>query len=994
MVQRVFLDWAQPLLSGLTEWLAASGWREDQGILDLSDAAVVVPTAGAGRRLRQALAQWAAERRAGVLSPLVITPEVLIAWGADSPAEASAEMAGRGEQVMAWAAVLAGLDLNQWRSLFPVDPVNQDLPWAMSAAGDLLKLRRTLEEGGRDLRMAAETLGPDNPESARWQTLARLEALAVKRLERGGWRDPVTARLEAAASPVLPEAVRQVILAGAPDSIRLTRMALEAMDAQGLARVTVVIHAPASLAETFDLWGRPLAEVWMTREINLPDGHGAIRLTSRPEDAAALLMERLEATRTDPGSLAIGSADQEVSGPLRRLAAEADIPVFDPEGLPLLAHEISWLVKTLTRLLHTGAWQAAGQLLRIPDVLSLAVSAVGGTDARRLLEEWDAFQLDRLPQSLAQAAGPAENWSEQRWKAAGERALATTGKPLPAAPGRVLSRVLEWFRHLLEDFKNPSLPEALTRLLERVYSGRKFSTGADRQRFVAAVTAWQEAAVSVEKGASAFLPRLSTAGRLDLAAVLVKDARLYTAHPDEARALHGWLELPWQEAPELIIAGLNEGMVPDSVLGDAWLPDSVRASLDLKTNDTRLARDSYLLTAMTASRRRSGALRLLCGRMNAAGDPLKPSRLLLRCPPAELPERALRLFPKELDDQRGRTPAPPWQRAWKLKVPPMPEDSPVLKRLNVTAFADYLKCPLRFYLRHVLKMEAFDATRAELESRAVGSLFHSAMEEFHKQPDLRDSQDEGRITGFLHDRLEERVSREYGDSLTVPVDMQLEVVRNCLARAALIHAQESSLGWRFHGVELTFPGQVTLKGTEIRGRIDLVQHHPELGYRILDYKTSTKAVKPVEAHLKSVSSKSEKDRLRRLPGREWAVVDDGARLYRWKNLQLPLYARIMAAHYGVERVQVGYISLPRAVSEARLEVWDGLDSALQTAAWACAGGVIDSVRQGLFWPPGRGLEYDDFESLVFEDTESSFDPALLHGAHSRLSALAASADHS
>ncbi|RYD31278.1 MAG: PD-(D/E)XK nuclease family protein, partial [Verrucomicrobiaceae bacterium] len=691
--------------------------------------------------------------------------------------------------------------------------------------------------------------------------------------------------------------------------------------------------------------------------------------------------------------MAIGSADQEVSGPLRRMAAEADIPVFDPEGVPLLGHEVSWLVKTLTRLLHTGAWQAAGQLLRIPDVLALAVSAVGGTDARRLLEEWDAFQLDRLPQSLAQAAGPAEDWSERRRQAAEERALAG-GRSLPPAPIRVLPRVLEWFQRLLADFKNPSLPEALTGLLERVYSGRKFSTGADRQRFVAAVIAWQEAAVSVEKGASAFLPRLSTAGRLDLAAVLVKDARLYTAHPDEARALHGWLELPWQEAPELIIAGLNEGMVPDSVLGDAWLPDSVRASLDLKTNDTRLARDSYLLTAMTASRRRSGALRLLCGRMNAAGDPLKPSRLLLRCPPAELPERALRLFPKELDDQRGRIPAPPWQRAWRLKVPPAPEDSPVLRRLNVTAFADYLKCPLRFYLRHVLKMEAFDATRAELESRAVGSLFHSAMEEFHKQPGLRDSQDEGRITEFLHDRLEERVSREYGGSLTVPVDMQLEVVRNCLARAAIIHAQESSLGWRFHRVELAFPSQVIVKGTEIRGRIDLIQHHPDLGYRILDYKTSTKAVKPVDAHLKSVSSKSEKDRLRRLPGREWALVDDGAKLHRWTNLQLPLYARIMAAHYQVDRVQVGYISLPRAVSEAGLEVWDGLDSALQTAAWACAEGVIDSVRQGLFWPPGQGLKYDDFESLVFEDTESSFDPALLHEAHNRLRALAASADPS
>ena len=50
--------------------------------------------------------------------------------------------------------------------------------------------------------------------------------------------------------------------------------------------------------------------------------------------------------------------------------------------------------------------------------------------------------------------------------------------------------------------------------LETVYGDRHFATGAQRQQFTGAVTAWHEAVISVERGASAFLPDLSAAARL------------------------------------------------------------------------------------------------------------------------------------------------------------------------------------------------------------------------------------------------------------------------------------------------------------------------------------------------------------------------------------------------------------------------------------------------------------------------------------------------
>jgi ATP-dependent helicase/nuclease subunit B len=1021
MAKRVFLDWSRPLVAGLTDWLAAeSRWEAGHGALDLSDVILVVPTAAAGRRLRQALALWADARGTGVLSPQIITPEVLITWGVEAaalsgnagnsgnsaalrahkPPLPERELAGRGEQVLAWASVLTGLNLDDWRELFPVDPVSQDVSWALGAAADVLKLRRTLEEGGHDLASAGRALGEENTESARWACLTRLEELAVRRLESGGWRDPVSARLAAAANPALPEAEsetlsqtppertetggpglspagshRRLVLAGLPDSIQLTRTALAAIETKGLAEVTVAMHAPESLAEAFDDWGRPLPEVWTERHIRFPKGNDTVSLTSRPEDAAGTLIRRLRQAEAagGPGSVVMGSADAEVAAPLLRLAADEGIDVFDPEGLPLPEHEVSWVVKTLTRLLHSDAWAAAGQLLRVPEVLALAVRAgglAGPGSGLRVLQDWDAFQAERLPRTLTQAVLLVQDWAEEQLAVRMRRTSEADKAPAISA----LPRVLGWLRHQLAVFQNAAVSTALTDFLETLYSGKVFAAPAERERFLTALTTWQEAVTAVERGAAVFLPALSAAGRLDLAAALVRDARLYTAHDDDAHAINGWLELPWQEAPHLIIAGMNEGMVPDSVLGDAWLPDSVRGTLSLKTNDTRLSRDSYLLTAMIESRRAQGSVRLLCGRLSAAGDPLKPSRLLLRCPADDLPSRALHLFPRDLEDAQRGSPDAPWSRAWRLQVPPMRENAPVFQKLNVTAFGDYLQCPFRFYLKHVLGMEPYDSRRGELDARMAGNLFHSTMEDFHREPELRDSQDAGEIAAFLHDAFDLRSARMFGGGVAIPVTMQLEVLRNCLTKAAEIHAEESAKGWRFREVEMQFPTLIRMDGTEIRGRIDLIQYHPEHGYRILDYKTSSKAKRPMEAHLQPVRSRAERERRRGLPGGEWAAFESGDQFWLWRNLQLPLYARIMRDHYGGAKVSVGYISLPRAVSESRLEVWEDLDEPMLESAWECAGGVIRSIREGIFWPPAAAVKYDDFESLIFEDAASSFDP--------------------
>ncbi len=973
MPQQHFLDWSQPLLPALTQWLLepATG----PAAPDLSSLVLVVPTAESGRRLRASLAQASGTR--GLLPPHIVTPEVLITWSL--PPEASA--AGRGELLAAWAAVLASLPLSEWRDLFPLDPVRQDAAWATHAAADILKLRSSLEEGARDLTAAARDLGPAHPEAARWQALARLEALATARLQDAAWQDPSAARRAAALAPILPEGVDRVLLAGVPDSIRLVRLALESIESRGAAAVTVVIHAPSSLAPTFDLWGRPLPAHWNLRPIALPQGTRSIALLPRPQDQAAALCQALSPDLPKPGPVAIGSADPEVSAPLRRLAAAQGFLVFDPEGIPLWEHEISYLLRTLTQLLRSASWAAAGQLLRLPDALQAAAQAAEAPSSVKLLEEWDQFQQDCLPQQIDQAASLVEAWAAETGAAALSRAAAQTPPAAPPCPPR-LPAALAWLRAQCAALQAGPLPEALDAFLETLYRQRRFPDAAQRQQFTAALAAWQEAIASIQRGAIAFLPTLTSSDRLDLAASLVRDAKLYRPHAPEAQPLCGWLELPWQEAPNLVIAGLNEGLVPHSIQGDAWLPDPARGLLDLQTNDSRLARDSYLLTAMIECRRHVGSLQLLAARQNAAGDPLKPSRLLLRCPPAELPERALSLFPSHHGDDLSLPPAPSWSRAWPLLVPPPLPNSRIFSHLSVSALNDYLRCPFRFYLKHVLRMDEFDATRAEWDATTFGNLFHDTLQSLHQNPHLRDRADPVALTEFLHRSLQDRLDQRFGLNLTLPVEIQRDTLLSCLAKTAEIHAAERLAGWRFEQVEIDFPRlpgsdqPVRISGVELRGRIDLIERHPALGLRILDYKTSSKPVTPFQAHLRKTAP----------PGADepWRYSEVEGKLLAWQNLQLPLYAKIMSQHYG-EPVAVGYVNLPRALSEARLEPWTSLDSSLLADAWACAEGAIASIQAARFWPPAPQLKYDPFDSLIFQEAAASFDPTHL----SRAATLAA-----
>lgn len=926
--RRHFLPWDRPLLPQAVAWLA-EGWQADRP-LDLSRTLIVVPTRQSGRRLREALATAAAERGQGVLAPRVVTPEVLL--NLDAPADTAPRLVS----LLTWVETFLAVSLEDYRAVFPVDPPVRNFGWALRLAREFTRLQSALAEGGLGLADVTARAGADFPEAARWEAMGRLEDLQASRLADLGLRDAQAVKIALARRPPALDFDRIVILA-TPDPMPL---ALEAL--AGQARripVEVVIFAPAAEARHFDPWGRPLAVSqpsdgaadWTKRELALPDFAGRVRLAADPDAQAEALAALARASLPLNGRLGLGVADPEVLAPLENALARAGLTAFNPEGRPRRHDALYGLLAALAGLAAAPEFAAVTALARCPDILAWLRARLGPSfSPAQMLAELDALHARHLPPTLAAAR--------------------LHGAHFPAA-----SAALEEIAALRATLVTGSFPANASAALAAIFSPRRVEAGGTLADSAECwMTILRETAHALATVPSV-RPSLAEAWEWvlqEFAGTVVTAER-----PAEALDLLGWLELLWEDAPHLAVAGFNEGRVPDAVQGDVFLPEALRARLGLKTNAARLARDAYLLSALVASRP-DGRVDLFYGKTTRVGDPLRPSRLLLACPEVELPARVEWLF-QPLPPSR---PGLPWSRAWRLR----PRRVAPLKRISVTGLRDWLSCPFRFYLRHGLRMSAVDPGKAELDAGDFGTLLHVALQEMGTT--FRDCTDAAELTDFLLARFERAAAAQYGAELTLPLLVQFESARQRLRAVAAVEAKERADGWRTERVEWTF--EIPLGPLTLRGKIDRLDRHPDGRVRVLDYKTGDTARAPAQTHLRP----ARRDEAARA---EWNFWTDAAGKPRvWTDLQLPLYRRAVLAEWGAA-VTCGYFNLPKAAGETAVSPWTDYTPDLQAAAERCAEGVAAAVAAGTFWPPaeltGRDAEWDEFATLFHEGTAASLD---------------------
>ncbi|MDR2863570.1 MAG: PD-(D/E)XK nuclease family protein, partial [Puniceicoccales bacterium] len=684
---------------------------------------VIVPTREAGRRLLAALTAQADAAGLGVLPPEVLTPDACLRC-----LSTAGHAATRSASQLVLAALLQELDADDFPELFPETPPVRDWPWALEIAGVLLRVRDTLADAPECADFSALAKHPANTvERERWVELARIEAAYRERLHAHGLADANDLRRAAALSAPPPAQWRKIWLVGTPDPTPLLPHALERMSG---VEVGILVAAPEATRAGFDDWGRVIPEFWMHQPAQWENFFAQTRLTATPDTLGDTLAGLVQGGKGAGNWTTIGVLDHDLAPVSTRAVERAGAEARNPEGKPMRHHKLGVLLHLWHELLSGEEARAVPGLLRLPFFM---VALVPGASGDVLIKEWDALREAHLPDTLRNML----EFAEKR---------AASGRTAPASLKQALEEVDEWRQR----FEQGDWADTLRALLEKVFAGKVFHSGNPSDRETREVL---EAILDETDTLAALTSthRLMPAEWLALILRRLETGRVTAVSGDRAVPLLGWLELLWEDAPHLILAGLNDGYVPAIITADPFLPGSFREKLGLPSNNFRLATAFYTLQKLIAQRTRgSGKLDVLVLQTDAQGNPLRPSPLLFSAAGAELPERVRRLFA----DPALPSPEPAWLAGWKL-APPVPGDwRESTARLPVTRFRDYLECPFRFFLRQVLRMNPGDPWKTEPDAREFGSAIHYALEAFAKDAQIRESTDASAIARFATAKLE------------------------------------------------------------------------------------------------------------------------------------------------------------------------------------------------------------------------------------------------
>lgn len=923
-----FLGWDEPLVKFATERLM-SGWTE--GVPDLERILIVTPTRQSGRRLGESLVRYAAERDSGIFPPRIVTPDFFLR----NP-DPKIKVASDFEMNAAWIDVLSKCRQEKLSAL--KISKRTDARWAMGLAGKFCELRNLLAESGYIIGdMPKLGLEAGLQEIDRWKALADLESAYLRKLDKLGMKDANVAEIESEPFSGEIEKYDRIILIGVCDPMPLAIKKLEKIaDSKN---VEVWVYAPEEMSGKFDEWGCPIPEKWEKSEVVFGGTEDRIRLAGNPEaqaDEIIRILHEHKKTFTS-NDAAVSVLNENIFPYVEKAFSDAGVKTYNPGGDSIATTPVFNLIMTFANLAEKENYESFAAFIRNPDFLKYLASENKDFVPLNLLKELDEYQNEHLPERLDDFFRSEKNKSST--------GILPVKNELDIAVNAVTA--------LIRRFKETYFTEFMHGFLSETYRGREIKdSDVDGQKFVSAAEFINEKISELEESAIDSFG-LAASDKLRLFMSLLKKGKIYPQHDIDALALQGWLELPWESAETLVIAGMNEGYVPDSVVGDVFLPDLPREKLGLRSNRRRFARDIYLMTSIIESRK-NGKLFCIAGKTDVSGDPLKPSRLFFLCPPDVLVERVDKLFGTPTDKKQK-----PLARTllWKLK----PKKEKVPEVLSVTDFKNYLNCPFRFYLKNVLKMEEVDDRKTEMDQLDFGNVCHRALDNFCKDENLRKSRNAEEIKEFLHVEAERLVKAQFGKRLPLSLLIQLESVKQRLAKFAEVQAGESGAGWEILHTEYKLGNGkgVELAGMTVKGKIDRIDRHADGTIRILDYKTSDKAEAPESTHVKFARVDAGLV--------EYAVLEIDKKLKCWTDLQLPLYQLLLEkeGNFKDGKIVCGYFNLPKAISDTGIEIWDGMGDVYLKDAEKCASGVIENIRNGIFWPPNENVKYDDFEKLFF-----------------------------
>jgi RecB family exonuclease len=879
------------------------------GMADGSGVLVVVPAARARRSFERHVSERAHAAGVAVLAPVTVTPGELASRFVVPRAPRLGALGVRAS----WLAAIRACP--QTAALFPhlgEDAAPDDA--ALEALAErAMALSRDAASAGRTLAEVAAHQRERCPDAdhGRWDALVALDEVRSRLVVDAGVVDPsVEACAAVRSGDIRPGGIRRAyVLMADPDPLH--RSLLQALASAGV-DVAVMVHAAGvDLPAPLDSFGFPEHEAWS--RVRIDAGQERIALAGAPADQAAAVVDWIDSLPQPRRSCDIGIAvpDPQVAAEVATLLPTWGVRVTPPPGRTAQESSIGLLIAAIAEWLSSRSCESLQELAGHPDM----VRVLADSDVR----DAAVAVADFAAASGARAVPHGTGHPAMKHIAGAVRCIDALVQPVArASDARAAGGAL---RDVLDALVRPASPASLE-----------------------AARAVRSAIEELESLPEALDRGIRPAAALRMVCERIATQSLPADGPADGIELLGWLDAGMDDAPNLVITGMNEGIVPEGLVVDPWLPDSAREPLGMACARRRQARDAWIMHGLLARKR---SLRLVTGRTAADGEPLRPSRLVLGVRGEALAARVAWV----VDPRAPRASAARWSAALPVDggFGPrlVPEGTAPIATISVTSFRDWLVSPTLFRLRRDprLKLDGSWERADELDPMGFGSLVHEVLERWGleaaartaagDEPETREHAIEQSLMAHFDAEREARFVPE----LRGAFEVQLAIARERIRSFAHVQARWARQGWRVRHVELTFgvhDGSVpapSIGSTLVRltGRIDRVDWHPDAGYAALDYKTSAEPVEPGPQH-------------RAAKG-------------RWIDLQLPLY-RVLLRSMDIEVPphRLGYVALPSNPSLTGMRMASGWNEAFTAEAEAEAERIARLVEAGDFtddtgWSP-------------------------------------------
>lgn len=934
-MKRVFLGWHESVSVLSAERLLLYKKKSSLYAIDLSHLLIIVPTKQSGRLLENELLKIAESENSVLLSPEFKTPLNLL--------ELPQNSADKINEQTSMMEALSSVD--ELPVLFP-NGVPKENCGRFEAAKTICALRATLAERGLTINDAAQNKIIQENEPERWQDLSKLESLYKKILERRGLLDRTICLKEASLNSTVV-GVDKVIIVSVPDPIPLALNAIQNID--NTVPVEIWINAPDTECDSFDEFGIPKDGSFDLLS-NISDNN--ISLVRKPSDAAEKTIQIL----SEKNGLSVDDFDlslftDELINPLMDSFEERGYETYNPAGETCRDGVLYNLISDFLQLLIDGSYESFVSICRNPHF----TESLTKIDRIQFLLDIDKFHDEILPVD-------SKRFYNEIIRIADDSKYIHLKSALELFP-KALIKILSG-----DNFENSI--EMLLDFLSEVYLEPKtFLSKKQEELFELKAKKISSLIFQFNEISNTLNVTESEIQRLLLSTI--ENTAVYAPHSADSIPLQGWLEMNWSTAPNIILVGFNEGFIPESITSDLLLPESARKALLLKNNSQRMTRDLFLMRTLVESRKDN--LFIIVLKTNELGDPLKPSRLLFSCSKEKILKRANYLFGED-NSLSAKVQTISNRSELPLITPVLPTKD--LDKISITSFRNYLSCPFRFYLDKILGMEHVHGDANQMDNMIFGTLCHWALEQYGKNFN-GDLFNENEVKDYLKSRLEEKVTEKYGYKPVLSILLQLENAKRRLEKAAIVETQNRVDGWEI--IESEYSGEFLIEGVAVTGKIDRIEYNSQLKkWRIIDFKTSSKADAPQLAHFGKDALDSDSKCL------SFQSNDDKAAKL-WKNLQLPLYIKLLdntnSLHSSdgavfssqISNFELCYFNLPDAVSETGLYIWKDYSNLITESAYQCAREIITRIKNKQFWPPKEKIDFDSFEELHTGDIAEIID---------------------